>query len=670
MNKLSLPVFSAIEIEKIVPELEQRLADSRKAIEVLLSQPAPYSWQNLAEPMEAIDEALSQFWAPISHLNGVQNSDAMRDAYNASLPLLTAYTTELGQNRALCDAYQSIAGSDEYAQLSTAQRKAIDNALRDFKLSGVALDDAEQALYADYQQKLSELSTKYANNVLDATEGWHCHVTEEDELAGVPEMVKQMYAEQAAAKDLSGWLITLEIPSYLPLMQYADNRALREQMYTAFTTRASDQGPTAGQWDNSALMDEILVLRSKQAKLLGFNNYAECSLATKMAETPAQVVEFLTQLAEQSLPVAKADFAQLQAFCQREYGVADLQAWDVPYYSEKLQQQEYAFDQEQLRPYFPADKVIEGLLKVTSQLFGIDFAEQHEFDRYHEDVKLYSVLQDGEVIAQFYFDLYARSGKRGGAWMADCRARRRAADGSLQLPVAFLTCNFTSPTADTPSLLTHNEVTTLFHEFGHGLHHMLTQVEVAAVSGISGVAWDAVELPSQFLENWCWEPTVIPMISGHYQTGEALPQAELEKMLAAKNFQSGMQMVRQIEFALFDMSIHQCDGTVDIQAELNAVRAKVAVIPAAEFNRFQHGFSHIFAGGYCAGYFSYKWAEVLSADAFSLFEEKGIFDQATGQQFQQTVLQRGGSEDAMAIFVAFRGRKPETAALLRHSGIC
>jgi oligopeptidase A len=454
-------------------------------------------------------------------------------------------------------------------------------------------------------------------------------------------------------------------------MQYCDNAALREEVYTAYISRASDRGPNAGQWDNSEIMLQIVQLREEMAQLLGFKNYAERSLATKMAETPQQVVDFLNDLSERSMPLARKEFSELEAFA-KESGHEKLNAWDVAYYSEKLRESRYALSQEELRPYFPLQKVISGLLSVTARLFSIEFREEKDFERWHDDVQLFSVLRDGDVIAQFYFDLFAREQKRGGAWMADCRVRRRAANDALQLPVAFLTCNFTPETSELPSLLTHNEVTTLFHEFGHGLHHMLTQIDVADVSGINGVAWDAVELPSQFLENWCWASEAIPLLSAHYETGEALPKELLDKMLAAKNFQSGMAMVRQLEFALFDFTLHMqaAPSSVEaIQSVLDTVREKNSVVPVTEDNRFQHGFSHIFAGGYAAGYYSYKWAEVLSADAYSLFEENGIFDHATGQSFMHEVLEMGGAREPMACFEAFRGRKPTVDALLRHSGI-
>jgi len=479
-------------------------------------------------------------------------------------------------------------------------------------------------------------------------------------------------ARQAAeAKGEDGWLLTLDFPSYIPVMTYADDRALREEVYTAFATRASDQGPHAGQWDNSAVMQEILQLRLEKAQLLGFENYAEYSLATKMAEDPDQVIGFLRDLAEKSLSEAKREYQELCDFAREEFGMASLEAWDVTYFGEKLKHARYEISQEMLRPYFPLPKVLEGMFDVAQRLFGIDICEITEFDSWHKDARHFEVRRNEELIARFYLDPFAREKKRGGAWMDDCRVRRRLDDGSLQLPVAYLVCNFNPPVGDDPALLTHNEVTTLFHEFGHGIHHMLTRIEAADVSGINGVAWDAVELPSQFLENWCWEPEALALISGHYQTGETLPQALLDKMLAAKNFQSGMMMVRQLEFSLFDFQLHReyQPGETEVQAVLDRIRSEVAVVNPPVLNRFQHSFSHIFAGGYAAGYYSYKWAEVLSADAFSRFEEEGIFNTQTGADFLHAILEQGGSREAMALFTEFRGRKPEVDALLRHSGI-
>lgn len=668
----ALPDFSAIHIDSLEQQLTELLAQNNANIDTLLAELTAPSWQNFVAKIEEWSDQLNAFWSPISHLHSVKNSPELREVYNQCQPKLTAYYTELGQNKALFEAYQQLAKSDEYQALTIAQKKIIDNALRDFKLSGIHLEGQPRERYAAIQQRLAELSTKFSNNVLDATQAWYIHLEEVAELAGVPESSLSLYAQAAKAKHLSGYVISLEIPSYLPVMQYAENRSLRESLYRAYAMRASELGlaleADATDWDNSALIDEILALRYELAQLLGFENYAECSLATKMAEDCQQVLSFLTELAEQSRAVGEQDYAELKAFAA-ESGLDGLEAWDIPYYSEKLRLEKYALSQQEVREYFPVDKVIEGMFGLVNRLFAIEVEEQTAIDAWHPDARLFTVKKQGKLIAKFYFDLFARENKRGGAWMADCRVRRIKADGNLQLPVAFLVCNFTPPSENLPSLLTHNEVTTLFHEFGHGLHHMLTAIDYADVSGINGVAWDAVELPSQFLENWCWEKPALMEISAHYQTGEPLPDALLEKMLAAKNFQSGMFMMRQLEFALFDFSLHMQKPGVDVQALLNGVRDKTALYPVPEFNRFQHSFTHIFAGGYAAGYYSYKWAEVLSADAFSRFEEEGIFNAETGQAFLHCILERGGSEEPMALFEAFRGRKPSTEALLRHSGI-
>ena len=665
-----LPAFSSIQVEHIEPALDQLLAKNRQRIADLLDHEQAVGKSFLAA-MEQWGDELEQLWSPISHLYGVKNSAALRDAYNACLPKLTEYATEMGQNAVLYRAYSQLAESDVYGQLNEAEKKAVDNALRDFKLSGVALEANQQRRYGEIKKQLAELSTKFSNNVLDATQGWSKHIEDVAELAGIPESVLQGYQQAAAAKELTGYLISLDMPAYLPLMQYCSNAELRKEMYIAYTTRASDQGPNAGQWDNSELMDAILSLRHELSLLLGFNSYAELSLATKMAESPEQVEAFLTDLADKSTAVAKKDFQELEDFA-KSLGVKQLSAWDIAFYSEKLRLEKYCLSQEELRPYFPSAKVIEGMFAIVNTLFGVECVEVAGIETWHPDVRFYHLQRNGEVIAKFYLDIFAREHKRGGAWMADCRVRRNISTTEKQLPVAFLTCNFTPPTASTPSLLTHAEVTTLFHEFGHGLHHMLTEIDCAAVSGINGVPWDAVELPSQFMENWCWQKAAIPLISGHHKTGEVLPDKLLEKMLAAKNFQSGMQMVRQLEFSLFDILMHHHyspENPKPIQAVLDAVREKVSVVPVPEFNRFQHGFSHIFAGGYAAGYYSYKWAEVLSADAFSRFEEEGIFSRATGESFLREILQRGGSKQPLDLFAAFRGREPRVDALLRHSGI-
>lgn len=665
-----LPAFSKISPELIEPALDQLLEKNRQRIATLLASDQSFDASTLVM-LEQWDDEIDQFWSPVSHLNGVKNSDELRASYNACLPKLTAYATEMGQHKGLYQLYKAIADSETFCQLSEAQQAAVNNALRDFTLSGIALDEEKQQRFGQISQRLAELSTQFSNNVLDATHGWSKHIEEQQLLAGVPETALDVYRQAAKAKDLPGFVVTLDLPAYLPLMQYCDNAELREEMYLAYSSRASELSPNAGKWDNGPLMEEILALRHELSRLVGFQNYAERSLATKMAESPQQVESFLTDLAEHSLPVAQQDFAELEAFAVSQ-GVSQLQAWDIAYYSEKLRLQKYALSQEELRPYFPAETVIKGMFAIASRLFAIEIVEVDKVETWHPTVRFYHVLSEGELIAKFYLDIFAREHKRGGAWMADCRVRRQLPDHSMQLPVAFLTCNFTPPGDDTPSLLTHNEVTTLFHEFGHGLHHMLTLVDCAAVSGINGVAWDAVELPSQFLENWCWEPEAIPLISGHYQTGEALPEAMLEKMLAAKNFQSGMQMMRQLEFALFDIRIHRQynpDQPRPVQETLNEVRELVSVYPVPQSNRFQNSFTHVFAGGYAAGYYSYKWAEVLSADAFSRFEEEGVFNPDTGISFKQEILQQGGAKDPMELFANFRGRQPSVDALLRHSGI-
>lgn len=670
-----LPPFAAIQADHVEPAVRELIASGRQHCAQLLTDLPQPSWANLIAPLEEQGDRLDQAWAPVSHMNAVCNSEELRQAYNVSVGLLTEYSTEFSQNEALYRAYQQLADSAEYANLSRAQQQTISNALRDFRLGGVALSGEHKLRFGAIQKRLSELSTQFSNNLLDATQAWYKHFEDAAPLAGLPESALAQAQQAAAQKQLSGYVVTLDFPSYLAVMMYADTRELRCEIYTAFVTRASGEGEkadgsSAAEWDNSALILETLALRHELAQLLGFNNYAERSLASKMAETTEQVLQFLTELAQKSKPLAERDLKELREFAAA-HGCEDLQAWDMTYYSEKLRVEKYAISQEELRPYFPAERVISGMFDVVNRLYGIEFIQVAVFASWHPDARFYQIYKDGEKIASFYLDLFARENKRGGAWMADCRVRRKTADG-LQLPVAFLTCNFTPPVGETPSLLTHDEVTTLFHEFGHGLHHMLTQIDVAAVSGINGVAWDAVELPSQFLENWCWEPQAIPLISAHYQTAEPLPQHLLDKMLAARNFQSGMQMLRQLEFSLFDFRLHteyNAETPRDPQAVLDQVRSEVAVVQAPAFNRFQNSFSHIFAGGYAAGYYSYKWAEVLSADAFSRFEEEGIFNPQTGESFLREILQQGGSKAPMELFINFRGREPSIAALLRHSGL-
>ncbi|NEX23527.1 oligopeptidase A [Thiorhodococcus mannitoliphagus] len=670
LEQVGLPSFNLIQPEHVEPAIDARLADCRALIERLTSEIDIPTWESFIEPLEEIDDILSRTWSPVGHLNGVLNSEALRAAYNACLPKLSEYGTEVGQNEGLFRAYQTVAAQEH---LEPAQRKLLDNALRDFHLSGVDLPPEKKSRYRAISQELSQLTSKYSENVLDATNAWSKLIEDPERLKGLPESALGLASQNAAQQGKDGWLFTLDMPCYLPVLTYADNRDFRFEMYEAYGTRASDQGPHAGRWDNSEIMERILALRHELAQLLGFANFAERSLATKMARSAEDVMGFLSDLAEHSVKQARRELAELESFAREHYGVSELAPWDIAYYAEKLRVHRYQISQEELRPYFALSRVLSGLFSVVERLFGIQIQEVEHFETYHADVRFFEIrdLLTGALRGQFYLDPYARQNKRGGAWMDVCTNRMHTTRCD-QIPVAYLVCNFTPPVGDKPSLLTHNEVETLFHEFGHGLHHMLTKVDYPAVAGINGVPWDAVELPSQFLENWCWERESLDLFAAHWETGMPLPQELYERMLAAKNFQSAMQMVRQLEFALFDFRMHleyAPDKAGHIYAILEEVRDQVAVIRPPAFNRFAHGFSHIFAGGYAAGYYSYKWAEVLSADAFSLFEEKGVFDADTGRAFLENILERGGSDDAMKLYVDFRGREPNTDALLRHSGI-
>jgi len=673
LTPFSLPPFSAIRPEDIVPAVQSALADCRAAVERVVAQPGPFTWDNLCQPLAESDDRLSRIWSPVGHLNSVKNSPELRAAYEQALPLLSEYGTWVGQHEGLYQAYRSLKEGAAFETLSAPQRKSVENALRDFELSGIGLSAEKQQRYGEIVARLSELGSTYSNNVLDATMGWSKLITDEAELSGLPASALAQAQAMAQAKEQDGWLLTLDMPSYLPVLTYADNRALREEMYRAFATRASDQGPNAGKWDNSEVMAETLALRHELAQLLGFDTYADKSLATKMAESPDQVIGFLTDLAKRARPQAEQELAQLRAFAKRHHGVDELEAWDITYYGEKQKQHLFSISDEQLRPYFPEQRVVEGLFEVVKRIYGITAKERKDVDTWHPEVRFFDLFDaDGELRGSFYLDLYARENKRGGAWMDDCVGSLRKADGTLQKPVAYLTCNFNRPLGDQPALFTHNEVTTLFHEFGHGLHHMLTQIDTAGVSGISGVPWDAVELPSQFMENWCWEPEALAFISGHYQSGEPLPKEMLDKLLAAKNYQAALFILRQLEFGLFDFRMHfeysPAKGA-QILPTLAEVKKMVAVVPSPSWGRFPHAFSHIFAGGYAAGYYSYLWAEVLSADAYSRFEEEGIFNAETGKSFLDNILSRGGSEEPMVLFKRFRGREPQLDAMLRHYGI-
>ncbi len=670
LRDFDLPPYSEIRPEHVEPAVDTILGENRVALQELLSRPAEsLDWSTLVVGLDEMNERLSRAWGPVSHLNAVRNNAELRSAYEACLPKLSAYATELGQNAELFAAYQALSLNPEAEGFDVAQKTIIEHALRDFRLSGIDLPPAEQQRFGAIRMKLAELGSTFSNQLLDATQAWTKHVTDESLLAGITDSAKAQMAEAAKAKELDGWLISLEFPSYYAVMTYADNRELREEVYVAYSTRASDQGPNAGQFDNGPVMEQILDLRQELAQLLGFGNYDELSLATKMAESTDQVLGFLRDLATRSKPFAERDLKELRAFAA-EQGVTDLQSWDVNYFGEKLRQARYSLSQEELRAYFPVDKVLSGLFAIVKRLYGIEIHELEDFDSWHPDVRLFEIREKGEHVGRFFFDLYARANKRGGAWMDGARDKRRTCLGTLQTPVANLVCNFTPPVGERPALLTHDEVTTLFHEFGHGLHHLLTQVEHAGASGINGVAWDAVELPSQFMENWCWEPEGLALISGHYQTGETLPQDLLDKMLAAKNFQSGLMMVRQLEFSLFDFELHATHGDGRSVLEvLEGIRDEVSVMRPPASNRFPNSFAHIFSGGYAAGYYSYKWAEVLSSDAFSRFEEEGVFNPDTGRAFREAILARGGSQEPMVLFVDFRGREPSTDALLRHLGL-
>lgn len=663
-----LPRFAEIKPEHVTPAIEQLLAENRGLVARLLADTAPPTWDNFMQPLDDANEHLSRAWGQVSHLNAVMNAASLREAYNGNLPKVTQYYAELGQNLGLFNKVKTIRVGPEFAGLSKARQKIIENELRDFRLGGAELPEAKKARFLEVQEALSTLSSKFSDNLLDATNAYTLVIENKAELSGLPADDLQAAAEAAQAADKPGWLFTLKAPSYLPVLQYADNRALRERLYRAYSTRASELDGV--QYDNTPLMTDVLKLRAEEAALLGFANYAELSLATKMANTPQQVMEFLRELARRARPHAERDLAELRAFAAGTLGLPDLQAWDIGYASEHLRKQRYAFSEQEVKQYFPETIVLEGMFRLVESLYGLR-VQASRAPVWHDDVRFFDILDDGRLIGEFYLDLYARNSKRGGAWMDDAITRRRTATG-IQTPVAYLNCNFAAPIGNKPALFTHDEVITLFHEFGHGLHHLLTRIEDLGVSGINGVEWDAVELPSQFMENFCWEWDVLQGMTRHVDTGEKLPRALFERMLAAKNFQSGMQTLRQIEFALFDMRLHvdyQPGGNMTIQQLLDEVRHEVAVVFPPEFNRFPNSFSHIFAGGYAAGYYSYKWAEVLSADAYSLFEESGVLNPTVGNQFRNEILAVGGSRDAMASFVAFRGREPAIDALLRHSGL-
>ena len=664
-----LPRFAEFKPESVTPALDQLLAENRVLVDNLGKQDTAPDWDNFIAPLDDGNERLRRAWGQVAHMNAVMNSPQLRDVYNANLPRITQYFTELAQDEALYRKYKALRASDAFTHLTGAQKKVIDNELRDFRLGGAELPATEKTGFKQVIEELAGLSSKFNDNVLDATNAFELIVADRQRLAGIPDDALEFAADAAAQAGKQGWKFTLHMPSYLPVMQYAEDRKLREQMYHAYVTRAAEFGESG--WDNSQIIVDILRLRREQARLLGLASFAELSLQPKMADSPRQVLDFLEELAQRATPYAQRDLVELKEFASRELGLDDLQPWDVAYASEKLRVERYAFSDQEVKQYFPEHKVLEGMFLVVEALYGLRI-EQDEAPRWHDDVRFFSIRKHGgEMVGQFYLDLYARPSKRGGAWMDDAVTRRRKASG-VQTPVAYLNCNFSAALSGKPALLTHDEVITLFHEFGHGLHHLLTQVEVLGVSGINGVEWDAVELPSQFMENFCWEWEVLKDMSRHVDTGTGLPRALFEKMVAAKNFQSGMQTVRQLEFAIFDMRLHSDfdpDGQKTPLQLADEVRRGVAVLFPPAYNRFPNSFSHIFGGGYAAGYYSYKWAEVLSADAYSMFEENGVLNASVGNRFREEILAAGGSRPALESFVAFRGRKPTIDALLRHNGM-
>jgi oligopeptidase A len=663
-----LPKFEEVKAEHVSPAIEHLLTDARATIDTLVASKAEVTWNNFVAKLEDMEEKLSRAWSQVGHMNAVVNSPALREAYNDNLSKLTDFYADLGQDELLYAKFRALRASKSYDALTASQKKIVENELRDFRLGGAELPTEQKARFKAIQEELSKLSSKFEENVLDNTNDYALYVEDANTLKGIPDDVLQAAAEAAKADGKPGWKFTLHFPSYLPVLQYAQNRELRETLYRAYATRASEVGKP--EWDNTPIISQILKLRLEAAQLLGFANYAELSVETKMAESASQVNDFLHDLAQKAKPYALRDKAELDEYAAK-LGIIDMQAWDVAYASEKLREEKYAFSDLEVKQYFPENEVLAGLFKVTETIFGVHVVKS-EASVWHNDASFYDIKDHtGKLIGQFYLDLYARNNKRGGAWMDEAITRRKVG-GKLTTPVAYLTCNFSAPVGDKPALFTHDEVLTMFHEFGHGLHHMLTQVDDYGVSGIKGVEWDAVELPSQFMENFCWEWDVLRHMTAHVDTGEQLPRALFDKMVSAKNFQAGMQTVRQIEFSLFDIRLHSefdPNGSKTALDLIEEVRDEVAVVRPPKWNRFPNNFTHIFSGGYAAGYYSYKWAEVLSADAYSMFEEDGVLSAETGKRYWQEILAQGGSRSALESFTAFRGREPSIDALLRHNGM-
>ncbi|HIV15954.1 MAG TPA: oligopeptidase A [Candidatus Avisuccinivibrio pullicola] len=669
-----LPHFGAVKPEHVEVAVRQAIDNATRVIKEVTANVGDHpTWDSAIAPIEEAEDRFSKIWSVVAHLNSVVNTPELRAAHDACLPLISDFSTFVGQYRPLYDAMVKIASSDGFKLLSGAQRKSVENSIRDFRLSGIGLSGDRQQRYAEISARLATLQSDFANHVLDATHAFIKNVTEDGEVKGLPAGVLRLAREEARKRSLEGYVFTLDVPSYLPVMTYVDNRDLRREMYEAYQTRASEVGPNAGEFDNAPLMEEILALRHELAQLLGFKNYAELSLATKMAHSPEEVMGFLEDLARKSRAQGEKEIAALREYAQAQGLEGELQPWDVAYYAEKLRRERYAYDAESLRPYFPVSKVLQGLFECATRLYGITFRPRYGVDTWHKDVECFDVYDEfGAKTGTFFVDLYAREGKRGGAWMDECQSRRYRSDGALQLPVTYLVCNFTPPVGNRESELTHDEVVTLFHEFGHGLNQLLTRIDIADVSGINGVPWDAVELPSQFNENFAWQEEVLNFLSGKVGTGEPLPKEKLEALLKARNFESALAMLRQLEFALFDFRLHldyDPEKGARVRETLEAVRDEVSVVPRYALSRFPNSFTHIFAGGYAAGYYSYKYAEVLAADAFGRFEEEGVLNPELGASFRDHILAIGGAEDPMEGFIAFRGRRPQVDALLKQSGI-
>jgi oligopeptidase A len=672
--KLTLPSFD-FDIQVLLPQLTALLEQNRKAINDIASQAQTPTWENTMAPLEATDDALNQFWSPVSHLHGVKNTPELRAVYDESIAPLSQYYSEYAHHKALYQRIQALADSEEYQRLSSSQKKAIDHALRGFKLSGVHLPEAQKKKVADLLQALAQKSTDFSNHVLDATQIWSYPIADEADLEGLPAHMKALAQEVAAAKDLKGWVLTLDAPTYIAAMTYLKNRDIREKLYHAYTTRASDQGPHAGEFDNSEVMHQIVRIRKQLAELLGFEDFASYNLETKMAKSAQEVIEFLENLLTKAKPKAEKELDELKKFAKDKDDVDDLKPWDMAFYSELLQQKLFSISDEQLRPYFECDQVLKGLFLIAKKLYNIDIVPfEGDFKTWHGDVRTFAIYkEDKQLQALFIIDLYARELKRPGAWMDEAISRRQLSATQHQVPIAYLTCNFAPPAKDHPSLLTHQEVITLFHEFGHCLQHMLTTVEAADVAGIQGVPWDAVELPSQFMENWAWEKEPLDLFAKHIETGESLPDAWVKNMKASQQFQGALRLCRQLQFALFDMKMHQKNIDLDnpkaLRDLLDEVRKDTSVMTTPEYNRFAHSFSHIFAGGYAAGYYSYLWAELMAADAFEAFAEDGLFNQKHAQAFKENILEIGGSIDADEAYRRFRGRDPQINALLQSYGV-